>query len=416
MRRISLRKWSVLSVCLMIAVQVVIMVLFWGEPQGSDHGVYMEIARDCYDKGSWYPSASDAYSPYFWAPGFINFLILQLHMFGTFNLNMMFNFLFNLAILSEVCYLARKFFTPRTADISTIFFCLLYSNWFAVAPAGTEVPFLFLALTGFCLCLKPSWRNVVLASVCFALANWVRPLVVIFAVVAVLYMLKNKYSWKLYPALAIPFLALTVAFGWIAKANTGIFAPQASTSGFNLIMTANDAAYGGVATSIMDDTTSIAYIRDMDKHTFVEKDSIWKARSIEWIRENPGRYAKLYLLKIGGLFVEDSWPDRPMIGGSGFVDQAAHGKQSDNALLKRILHMAAGSIVFYIIGIAFLITIFRQRRDIFTPKGWLLLILLMGIGSTCLFAVSPRYHYPFMFAIILWAAFGIDKFLEKRRL
>ena len=35
-------------------------------------------------------------------------------------------------------------------------------------------------------------------------------------------------------------------------------------------------------------------------------------------------------------------------------------------------------------------------------------LLLLGTLSTCIFSVSPRYHYPFFFAAIIWAAYWLD--------
>ncbi|MCM1296051.1 MAG: hypothetical protein NC311_10965 [Muribaculaceae bacterium] len=88
-------------------------------------------------------------------------------------------------------------------------------------------------------------------------------------------------------------------------------------------MTCNDKAYGGVMSSLMSDTASSCYIPDRYKLTYQEKDSVWRSRALLWIREHPGRYAGLFALKAGGLFAEDSWADRPVLGGNGYLDNVA---------------------------------------------------------------------------------------------
>lgn len=410
----KLKKIAIWSTVLLIVVQIILIVKFWGIQQGSDQGEYIKLAQDCFSRGEWYPMSEHLYYSYLWAPGLINFFILQLKLFGTVNFNMVFNLLMNLGIVYEIYWLAKRFFSTRTALLSVIFYNLLYSNYFVVVPAGTEVPFLFLSLTAFCLCVVGKMRHVLIAGLLFALANWIRPLVVIFVPVVILYFLYHRYNWKRYLALVVPMVAFALVVGFATQQKIGYFCFQSSTSGCNLIMTANDKAYGGVATSLFRDSTSTCYIENAKSLTFVEKDAIWKERAFEWIKDNPGRFVKLYLLKIGGLFVEDSWADRPILGGNGFVDSVATGGASVG-VFERFAKMFAKSIVYYLVGILFCYSLFVHRKEIVSEKGWLLLILLAGILLTCLFSVSPRYHYPFLFTIVIWAAYGFEhRFIAKR--
>lgn len=390
------------------------IIHFVDYPQGSDQGAYMRIAHACYENGEWYPTAGDVYSSYIWAPGFINWLILQLHVFGTLKFNMVLNLMMNAGICLEVRWLCRRFFSSRTADISVILYCLLYSNIWATLSAGTEIPFLFLALSGFCLTLNKDWRAVCLAGILFFLANWIRPLVIVFMIASIAYMWRNKYVWNRYALLALTFLTCVMTTGALTYQKIGYFNYQSTTGGVNLIMTCNDKAYGGVATSLLRDTTSTCFIADGNKLTFAEKDSIWKARSIDWIKKHPMKFAGLYAMKLGGVFAEDSWADRPLLGGDGFVDQAAHGNKGKSAIIERIASMALKSLTYYAVLAIFLLTLWKRRRDIFTPKGYVLLIFALGVAATCLFSVSPRYHYPFFFACVIWAAYGIDSFIKPK--
>ena len=289
----TIRKTAKYVVFLWMIVQIVLMVYFWGIRQMSDQGQYIDMALNHFKNEEWYPSKTDLYSMYIWAPGLINYLILQLKLFGTINVNYISNFLLNIGILYNLFFLAKRFFSERTAYLSVFLFCLTYSNIFVVLPAGTEIPFLFLALMALNISLTPKTLNLIIAGVLFALANWIRPLSMIFIVAVLVYMFYKKVYWTKYISFMGAMMILTLLFGYIAKKQMGYFVFQSTTSGINLIMTANDRAYGGVASSLSRDSTSTVYLANAEKYTIFEKDSIYKARSVEWIKEHPFRYAGL---------------------------------------------------------------------------------------------------------------------------
>lgn len=413
--RIDWGKVSKITCLLWIAIQLLLIIVFWNVDQRSDQGAYIDIATDYYLRGSWYPDIKELYSSYIWAPGLINMFIAELHIFGSIKANYFINLLLNINILINVWYLANRFFSKRTADITIVLFCFTYSNIMAVLPAGTEIPFLSLAITAFSLSLSnKSIVKLILAGIFLALANWIRPLAVIFISVILLYMLLNKSKVIHYGAFITPIIIFTLAFGWMAKRHMGHFAFQATTSGVNLIMTANDRAYGGVATSLLRDKSSTCYIENAKQYTYLEKDSIWKARSIEWIKEHPAKFAGLYVAKLAGMYVEDSWAERPIIGGDGFVDKAAHGKADKMAIIKRVINMVGKSLTYYVVLLLSVISLFKYRKELITDKGYVMLICLLGTLATCIFSVTPRYHYPFLFALIIWAAYGIDMYLLRK--
>lgn len=171
---------------------------------------------------------------------------------------------------------------------------------------------------------------------------------------------------------------------------------------------------GGVASSLLGDTTNLCYIKNAQAYTYAQKDSIWKARSVEWIKAHPAKFIGLYAIKIPGLFAEDTWPDRAVLQGAGFVDKFAHGQISLSEFIGKVILMVSKSIVFYIICIVFLIGLWTKRKDILTSKGIILIPVFLGIAITCIFSVSPRYHYPFLFAMVIWAAYAFDYYLSKK--
>jgi hypothetical protein len=93
-----------------LLIQCILLYVFRNLSQLSDNICYIELAQKCFEQSSWYPSSSDIYSNYIWAPGLINYYILQLKLFGTISYNGLLNLFLNVGIFIEIWYLAKYFF------------------------------------------------------------------------------------------------------------------------------------------------------------------------------------------------------------------------------------------------------------------------------------------------------------------
>jgi hypothetical protein len=379
-----------------IVAQIALIVYFWGHPQISDMGAYITMAWRCFKSEEWYPMASDVYSAFIWAPGYINYLILQIRIFGTLNFNAVLNLFLNIAILIEVYYLGKKFFSKRTGLISVIIFCLFYSNLFIVLGANTENPYLFLCLSALCLVFSGKWKQVIGAALLFAIANWIRPLAIIFLFASVVYFFITKAKFYNYIALIIPYILALIIIGTITEKKIGYFVYQSTTSGYNLMITSHDKANGYY--QYVFDEGKVGFIENKETLTFVEKDSIWKDRSFKWIKEHPLRYMGLFLKKISILYVNNSWGDVSI-------------RRSEAELISgesKFLKEVPYSIPYYLTILLFFYSLWINRREILNVKSVFLVILITGTIITCFFPAMPRYHYPFIFTVILYAAWGLD--------
>lgn len=403
-------------VAIWIVTQIVLIIVFWGKPLNMDPAVYINLAQECFNNGTWYPMETHIYASYIWAPGFVNFLILQLKLFGTVNLNAVLNLLMNIGILGNIYYLGSRFFSVRVAALSVIIYCLLYSNLMIVVPACTEIPFLFLALSGFCLGLSNKTWHIVFGGVLVALANWVRPLSIIFILILLLYWLFRKSNIKSYVAFLVPLLLVVFIIGFTTYNRIGYYVYQSTTSGFNMVQTANDKAYGGVMPGeLFKDSTTTLYIKNGASMTFVEKDSIWRARAYDWIKAHPVRYIGLFFKKMGGMYLEDSWPDKPIFGGNGVFSMYESGKMPKAEFMRSVLKMGLKSAVYYVVLLLFILSLYVNRKVLLSEKGMLLLLLVIGTCSNCLLIVSSRYHYTYLFVIVLFAASFVDYYLVLRQ-
>ncbi|WP_434503098.1 ArnT family glycosyltransferase [Prevotella sp.] len=414
MGKLKLAAWVI--GCIWLLAQIVLMFCQFG-PQQGDWGTYIMLAHRCYDSGEWYPMKCDLYSEYIFAPGLVNLLIAEFRLLGTLFVNKVLYLFLNIGVLINIFLLAKHFFSERIAYIASILYCALYVNWFIALSANTELPFLFLALSAVSLCVlggDKAWKFV-LAGILLGLANWIRPLAVIFVVGIILYyFVTRKWTWKLSLA-GVAMIATVLLIGFSAKRNLGRLCFQSTTSGFNLIMTANDKAFGGVDANIWEDPTSIAYIENEQQKTCFERDSIRMARAIAWIECNPIRYAELYIKKIPVLLAEDSWSDQRIFGSEQFMYKYQHGLYSKSDFAKRLMFKLLKSIPYYLMLLLFAYSLWKNRKDIFTIKGWILTFFVVGMLLTCLYPVQPRYHYPFMFPLIIWAASGADTLIYKKR-
>lgn len=242
----SIKKYTFLSVIICIIIQIILIYSYAGHKQLSDYGEYIRLAHECLKRGSWYPDNANIYDAYIFAPGLVNYFILQMKLFGSMSVNLWLNLVLNLGIIYFVYGIADNLFNKNTAYISVIAYSLLYSTWWIVIPAGTEVPFLFLSLLGLWTIIKQkSIGCIFFAGIAFGLANWIRPLVVIFLITALVIMYLNKVKMSRYVSLTVGLVLVLSLIGTASYKSASRVILQSSTSGVNLAYTSNDKAYGG---------------------------------------------------------------------------------------------------------------------------------------------------------------------------
>ena len=384
-------------IALWVVAQCVLVAVYFGDQAllDNDCAEYERQALECYAAGVAYPGEMHQNELWIQSVGMVNYLILQLIFFGTFKFSQILNILLSCGVLWQTMLLARRLFDMRTAQISALLFCLVLSNAFLPIHGLTELPFLFLSLLGFNLSLSERRGSILLAGVCYAVAFTFRPLVLAF-VIATLCWYVVRRKWGRVGFLAIPLAFFLMCVGMYSRSTTGSFVTSSTTGGFNLLMSANDKADGNPQLHYFyDDPTYLGYIPDMESMSFHEKDSIWRSRAIGWIAEHPAKYARLYVRKLSILYYDESWCF-PAIS-------------SSPERLPRIAY----SFVYLLLLPIFAVSLVVRRRFILTPQGLPLLVLLVGSLATCLFTVEPRYHYPYLFAIILWCAALLGMFLKK---
>ncbi len=192
----------------------------------------------------------------------------------------------------------------------------------------------------------------------------------------------------------------------------GYFTYQSTTSGVNLLMTATDGADGLTSTgSKLVENNSEFSTDNLQTLTFNQRDSLFMNSAIKWIKSHPMEYTLLYLKKIPLLYMDDTWPERLMTG-KGLKDSL----HSTNSKVTYITSLFSKNLSYYICCILFILYLIKNRDILFTPKNILIPLLLTGTLLTCIFASMPRYHYPFLFIIVIYAAAEIEQLYNEYKL
>ena len=404
----NLNRIFLLIICLWLFAQIVLIAILWDYPLSGDCNLYNTLAVNSFVRHTLYPNNINELIV---AEPLVNSLVAQLHLFGTYNTNKIVNLLMNVGILWSVYQIGIKLFNKRTAIIGCCLFCLIYSNTVIVVGNRTEIPFVFFLLFSFAI-IRPQTKYVIISGICLGLAEWYRPLMPIFIPGILIYMWCERYKKHFYIVLSLSITFSLVGIGLFNKQQTGFFFLHPSTAGANLLMTANDKAYGGTALQLLDDPEVVP---PMAKNVSAfQKDSIYMDLAKTWIAEHPIEYAELYVRKIGGLYIEDSWPDRSIMQSSGKLAEYILTKDYSN-LIKMVSLMLIKSMVYYAVLLLFIYSLITNKKEVFIKKGTILLSLFLATLATCILVVSSTYHYPYMFSIILWAAYGIDQIIAKKR-
>ena len=404
----KLTKITIFTTIVWILIQIVIIVLYWDFEQTADAWHYMEEAFTHYQTGELYPSRMDLYDDFIQSPGMCNYLLLIYAVFGHFKVDIIINLLMNIAVLGEIFYLGKKLFSYRTACISVILYCLIFTNSFVSLYILTEVPFLFFSLSAFVLSLSDKYKFVFIASILYVIAYMLRPTVLAFCFASVIYHLLSHTNWKYILVGITPFALCVFGIGMYNKSQTGYFITSSSTGGQNLLMSIDkDAHLGGANSVILTDSTRATFIYNKEYKTFYEKDSIYRSMAIPMIKENPSRYIYNCIRKIPMMFLYDEWS---------FPDKWYYFEKEVDSLehvWKVRLSLLILSFTYLMICLLFFVSLWINKRDLRSSKIVIPLLVFTYVFGSCLLTIENRYHYPFVFALSIWAAYGIDQISSK---
>lgn len=383
-----LRLVARIAVAVWLVAQIILIVLTFDTPQFSDAANYIRFAREAVESASWYPTVT-VFNNEMWVAntGYINFLSLNLRLFGTLKLVAVEQMLFNILLLWGIRELAVRFAGRNAALAVVTIFCLLPSNAMAVPAFMSDLLCMSLLIVSLAI-MRRDWRVLVAAGIICGIANWVRPVGLVFWPSVLLYALYTRTPLRC----CIPYIAgLALVWGatsLLALHSCGYPLSGSTTKGTNMIMGCFDGADGGYNTTVFQQGNS-GYIDPKLHYNVVQTDSALTRRSIDWIIANPGRFAALAPAKLYRLWGGDFYSYKTFIEGEDTIP----------AKVKILM-----SCPFYIMLLLSLWGLWLCRRKIIGIAGIIFLPALIGSGMHLLMYGGMRYHYPMVPCLIFFAA------------
>lgn len=413
---------ALLADVLLIAIQLWVCTHFTGV-QVSDAASYMDLAGYCAQHNTWYPGTRDMGAHYIFGNGFVNLHAFFQRICPTMTWVYVLNMLFTQVIVLCTADIAAKL-TGRvqTGCIAMTMVCLMGGIWGEVVVARTELCFTAFALLSICFLLRGGWRCMLLAGLSFGMANWVRPLLVIFVPAMVYHMVIKRVKLRQMAVFFAGILIVIVLVGAGSYQRIGKFIYQAQTMGINMLMGANDESDGSYMT--MFEEGQAGYIPDevRKEMTFDEYDVEYKNRAIAWILENPLDFLLLVPAKLFYFLATDTYGGTSFFSNEIETDNLAYILELKDILLgKSPRALALGDVVaiwsqvWYMAVLAlYLLNIFSSiRRRYILDMGLLHIIVLLACGVTAMTVGGARYHMPYLPVFAIGAAVQAD--LGKRK-
>lgn len=397
-RRNALGLCAGIVAMLWLAMQIIVIATHWGAPQYSDAANYLQFASEAVAANAIYPTATQIYNAWVANTGYINFLVLNLYAFGTTDFVPVEQLLLNCLLLWSVRELTRRFGSEAAANVAVIIFCLLPSNIYNVQTRMSDLFCCALFMWSIVLMRrKAGW--LLLAGAVAAVANWARPVGMVFwpsvMLGALLICRKERLGWGKIGRLTLSYAVGVALVGGAIMISTdascGVPLHGSTTKGTNMIMGCNDRARGEYDDSVFQ-PGECGYIDPALGLNAVERDQELTRRSVSWILANPVQFLKIAPAKVFRLWCGDY-----------YANKVLEPATKSPAPLKTI---ALWSLTYYATLLLALAGIWHERRRLWGMAGVILLPVVLGTGMHLLMYGGMRYHYPLMVPLYYFAAIG----------
>lgn len=386
-----------------ILLQLIILCIFGYTPYPDSEG-YIKLANDCLIYHEPYPiSIKLTDLAFIWNIGAINTVALSLKLFHS-------------VVPLLVCYSLMKGMTAwmlykitqqitntRIANIALLIYVLYPANYGEATSLQSEVPNIFFSLTGLYLiiCKKKS----VIGGGIIAIANWFRPIGIIYIIAIIIYQRKKAVKTM------IGYAAMISIIGCMTYYRTGYFIYQAQTGWMALLQYSVD--------NTPNKSDNVLPVITDNHINVVEKNKIWRERFFIWLKDHPMDYVTQIPKKICKLFVSDN------VNMCAFLSHKQQRPYLYSELnMKQLIHnfpfytpvqwlTFINLIYYYTLLILFLMSCHQMRnlpykRTLILPLSIIiinvLLIMFVGHGET-------RFHHPIMPYIIIIDAVLINKII-----
>ena len=407
-------------VSLFTILQFLVLYLYGYTPYPDCIG-YIGLAEECVRQHSPYPTIGQINDWLFiWNVGAINAVALSLRIFGSVWPLLALYSVMKGATAWCLYSITRKIVNPKAALIALALYVAYPANYGEATSVLSEVPFVFFTLMGLWLVLQ---HKRVCGGFLMALANWFRPVGLVFLLSTCIYLIYNKQKDAKKGILRllsgyVLFIAIVGSLSWV---RTGHFIYQ-STTGWTMLMKYswdNDKDQEPDR-ALFENGDPMACPSHLD---CLQKDSLYRRRFLTWLKHNPGEYFRQMPEKLGRTYVSDNANFCTYVPGKA-EKEYMYEEISMAALWKSFPRFSPvqtltfiNLLYYYALMACFAMAVgyfIRHNRPSFF---WLSLSVIL-LGTAMLLLVGhgeSRYHIPFMPFVILTVAAYIEHIHQKKR-
>lgn len=405
---------------------LLVLFLFDYTPTNDGDG-YIKYARMCIDYGEPYPCAPTINGqPFIWNIGQINLVALSLYLFHSVYPILVLMCFLKATSAYLLARIAQKTCNDQIGLIALLLYVCYPNNWGQSTTLLSEIPPITLLLGAVFIILHTTRvRHLFIAGTLMAVANWFRPISLIFIGTFFLYFLffKNKQWLRSFSSLLAGYTLFILVVGTSCWLRTGYFLYQSETLWFNMAAATYETSVEPHYNTEAYPKGTIRYIENMKDKTAIECNQIWKQRCLEWLKDNKANY----LSKIPGRLVYMYMNDMDNI--PAFLPDKSKAQNNYVTLpyrtllynlqnLSYIQWLGLLNMTYYaFLLLAFVFSLHVLRSEKRYDNLFLLCCIVIGGSLALVLAVhgETRFKAPFMPFIFMGAAVGIHEIINKRR-
>ncbi len=378
--------------------QLVVLIIFGYTPYPDSNG-YILLAKECLLYNEPYPaSATIRELPFIWNIAAINIVALSLKLFSSITpLLVLYSFMKG-ASAWLIYKITHRIFDNKTALITLLIYICYPANYGESTSTLSELPFIFFILFAIYFYQK---GHPITTGILLAIANWFRPMAFLFLIVLLIYNRRRIIHT------VSSYIFVILLIGSSAYIRTGHFIYQAQTGWMDMMLFSLN--------NINDEYPDPLYIENNNQLNCIQRDSVWRSRSIHLILKHPTGYIASMPYKLIKTFVSDN------VNMCTFIPEKntktyMYNEISMPTLYRSFPHYSAVQILtlinlfyYYLLLVTFIygcILLIKNQEN----KKLIMPVNVVLIGSIIIMTVchgEARYHIPFMPFIMMIAATAI---------
>ena len=390
------------AVLLFTLLQFLVLAVFGYTPYPDSEG-YIWLAKECINEQYFYPIPSKLNEyPFLWNIGPVNTVAVSLKLFNSIKPLLLLYCLMKGATAWLFYGLTKSLTNEKTALIALLIYILYPANYGEATSVLSELPFTFFTMLGLWLCV--SRKYYLLGGIMLAIANWYRPMGIVFIIALNIYLFINNRK-TLRPLFG--YIIIILLLGTINYYRTGLFLYQAKTG------------WMALADYSTQKSPESMQIRDNTEWNVSQKDSAWQSVFCDWLKEHPKEYFSQMPEKLVDTYVSDN------INMCTFIPEKTQKEYMyEEVSLATLIHnfpnlssvqwMTLWNLLFYYILLftAFLSLYYYHHKSSLLPLSIIVLqtlvLLIAGHGEA-------RFHIPLMPFIIMLSTQFIYSISQKLR-